>query len=250
MKLKNKVVVITGAAGGIGLALAFGIAREGAQIVLADVDSAALSQAQARLQADGFPCEACRLDVSDEAQVDETVAALVQRFGHIDGWVNSAGITGKTTLMQTECAEFDRILAVNLRGVFLCCRAVARVMTAQGQGAIVNIASVAGRSGGGLMGTSSYAASKGGVIAFTKGIARELAPANVRANTIAPGSIDTPMTTVGRDPASYAKSIEKIPLHRRGGPQELVGAAVLLLSDEGAFIVGATIDINGGSFMY
>ena len=115
---------------------------------------------------------------------------------------------------------------------------------------VVNIASVAAHNGGGLMGTSLYAASKGAVISFSKGIARELAPFGVRVNSIAPASIDTPMTTVGRNPAEYAATIKKIPLGRRGKPEEVVGPAVLLLSDESSFMVGVTLDVNGGVYMY
>lgn len=250
MRLENKVIAVTGGADGIGRALAFGAAREGAAAVLADIDAAKLEQTKSDMRAAGLSCETYRMDASDEEQIEAVVAGLLQKFGRIDGWVNNAGVSGKTALLETSSAEFDKVISVNLKGVFLCCRAVGRVMAGQGHGSIVNIASVAGRSGGGLMGTSVYAASKGGVIAFTKGIARELAPVNVRVNAIAPGSIDTPMTTVGRDPESYAQSLRKIPLRRRGNPEELVGAAVLLLSDESSFMTGATLDVNGGSFMY
>ncbi len=250
MRLQGKVIVITGGADGIGFALANGIAREGATAVIADIDPEKLDRAKETLRASGLACEGYLMDVSDRTAIGRVIDQLLRRFGHIDGWVNNAGISGKTTLLETTDQEFDRILSVNLKGVFLCCQSIAPVMIEQRNGSIVNIASVAGRSGGGLMGTSVYAASKGGVIAFTKGIARELAPSNVRANAVAPGSIDTPMTTVGRDPQSYADSIRKIPLHRRGKPEEIVGGVVFLLSDEASFVVGATLDINGGSFLY
>ena len=250
MRLQDRVIVVTGGADGIGRTLAQKIAEEGATAVIVDINREKLEHTRDELRAMGLSCEAYEMNVTDEGQINQVVDDLAARFGKIDGWVNNAGITGKRPMLETSTEEFDRIMAVNVKGVFLCSKAVARVMVRQGHGSIVNIASVAGKSGGGLMGTSTYAASKGAVIAFTKGIARELAPHQVRANTVAPGSIDTPMTLVGRSPESYAASIRQIPLHRRGTPEDVAGAVILLLSDESAFIVGATLDVNGGSFMY
>lgn len=248
--LTERVVLITGGAMGIGRALAQGCAEEGAAVVITDINEEKLRQAAAELSAAGLRCEAQLMDSTNQAQIEEVLAGVKKKYGRIDGMVNNAGIAGKTAFLETSNEEFDRIININLRSTFLCCRSVARIMVEQGSGSIVNMASIAGKTGGGLMGTSSYAASKGGVIAFSKGIARELAPYNVRVNVIAPGSIDTPMTLINRDPVSYENSLKKIPLHRRGKPEDLVGAAVLLLSDLGAFMVGTTIDVNGGSYMY
>ena len=248
--LTDRVVLITGGAMGIGRALAQGCAEEGAAVVITDINEEKLRQAAAELSAAGLRCEAQLMDSTNQAQIEEVLAGVKKKYGRIDGMVNNAGIAGKTAFLETSNEEFDRIININLRSTFLCCRSVARIMVEQGSGSIVNMASIAGKTGGGLMGTSSYAASKGGVIAFSKGIARELAPYNVRVNVIAPGSIDTPMTLINRDPVSYENSLKKIPLHRRGKPEDLVGAAVLLLSDLGAFMVGTTIDVNGGSYMY
>lgn len=248
--LTDRVVLITGGAMGIGRALAQGCAEEGAAVVITDINEEKLRQTAADLSAAGLRCEAQLMDSTNQAQIEEVLAGVKKKYGRIDGMVNNAGIAGKTAFLETSNEEFDRIININLRSTFLCCRSVARIMVEQGSGSIVNMASIAGKTGGGLMGTSSYAASKGGVIAFSKGIARELAPYNVRVNVIAPGSIDTPMTLINRDPVSYENSLKKIPLHRRGKPEDLVGAAVLLLSDLGAFMVGTTIDVNGGSYMY
>ena len=248
--LTERVVLITGGAMGIGRALAQGCAEEGAAVVITDINEEKLRQTAAELSAAGLRCEAQLMDSTNQAQIEEVLAGVKKKYGRIDGMVNNAGIAGKTAFLETSNEEFDRIININLRSTFLCCRSVARIMVEQGSGSIVNMASIAGKTGGGLMGTSSYAASKGGVIAFSKGIARELAPYNVRVNVIAPGSIDTPMTLINRDPVSYENSLKKIPLHRRGKPEDLVGAAVLLLSDLGAFMVGTTIDVNGGSYMY
>lgn len=248
--LENKVVLITGGAQGLGLAMSKGCAQNGATVIMADINEEKLKDAAAQLQAEGLHCEGVKMNVTDEQQIRDTIHAIVEKYGHLDGVVNNAGITSKVKFLDSTAAEFDRVITLNLRSVYLCCKAAADVMVKQGGGAIVNIASVAARNGGGLMSTSLYAASKGGVISLTKGLARELAPYNVHVNAIAPGSIDTPMTTAGRDPAEYQATIQKMPLHRRGQPEELVGPVVLLLSEAGAFMVGTTLDVNGGSYMY
>lgn len=248
--LSGQVIVITGGAMGIGKALAQGCAESGATVILTDINEKKLKETESELKARGLACEAALMDITDRAQVEALLGGFKKKYGRLDGLINNAGVAGKTAFLETSDQEFDKIIAINLRATFLCCRAAAAIMVEQGRGSIVNMASIAGKTGGGLMGTSTYAASKGGVIAFSKGIARELAPYNVRVNVIAPGSIDTPMTIIGRDPESYQASLKKIPLHRRGKPEELVGAAILLLSEAGSFIVGATIDVNGGSYMY
>lgn len=248
--LEGKVILITGGAQGLGLAMARGCAQSGAKVIMADINGEKLAESAGALQAEGLRCEGVKLDVTDEQQIREVIAAAVEKHGRLDGLVNNAGITSKVKFLESTAEDFDRVINLNLRSVYLCCRAAAEVMAGQGGGAIVNIASVAARNGGGLMSTSLYAASKGGVISLTKGIARELAPYRIRVNAIAPGSIDTPMTTAGRDPAEYEETIRKMPLHRRGRPEELVGPAVLLLSDAGAFMVGTTLDVNGGSYLY
>ena len=219
--LEGKVILITGGAQGLGLAMARGCARSGAKVIMADINGEKLAESAGALQAEGLRCEGVKLDVTDEQQIREVIAAAAEKHGRLDGLVNNAGITSKVKFLESTAADFDRVINLNLRSVYLCCRAAAEVMAGQGGGAIVNIASVAARNGGGLMSTSLYAASKGGVISLTKGIARELAPYHIRVNAIAPGSIDTPMTTAGRDPAEYEETIRKMPLHRRGRPGAL-----------------------------
>jgi len=248
--LTGKVVIVTGGAQGLGYAMAKGCAESGATVAIADINESVLKAAEEALQAEGLSCMALRMDVTDPEQVHTAVDAVVARCGRLDGLVNNAGIASKVAFLDSTVEEFDRVIRVNLRSVYLCCRAAADVMVKQRSGSIVNIASVAARNGGGLMGTSLYAASKGGVLSLTKGLARELAPCGVRVNAIAPGSIDTPMTTAGRDPAEYEATLRRIPLHRRGQPRDIVGAVRLLLSDESAFMVGATLDVNGGSYLY
>ena len=248
--LENKVILITGGAQGLGLAMSKGCAQNGATVVMADINEKKLNEAAMQLQSEGLCCEGVKMDITNEQQIQDTIRAVVDKYGHLDGMVNNAGITSKVKFLDSNVAEFDKVINLNLRSVYLCCKAAADVMVKQGSGAIVNIASVAARNGGGLMSTSLYAASKGAVISLTKALARELAPYNVHVNAIAPGSIDTPMTTAGRDPAEYQATIQKMPLHRRGQPEELAGPVALLLSEAGAFMIGTTLDVNGGSYMY
>ena len=150
------------------------------------------------------------MDKTDTEQVKSIFDLVVKTYGRIDGLVNNAGISSKVSFLNSTISDFDKIINLNLRSVYICSRTAAEYMVKQGGGAIVNIASVAARNGGGLMSTSLYAATKGGVISLTKGMARELAQYKVRVNAIAPGSIDTPMTLVGRDPAEYENTIKKM----------------------------------------
>ena len=248
--LEGKVVLITGGAQGLGLAMSRGCAQSGATVIMADINKEKLDESAEAMKSEGLNCEGVVMDITNEAQINKTIQDIVSKYGHLDGMVNNAGITSKVKFLDSSITEFDKVINLNLRSVYMCCKAAADIMVKQGSGAIVNIASVAARHGGGLMSTSLYAASKGGVISLTKGLARELAPYNVHVNAIAPGSIDTPMTTAGRDPAEYQATIQKMPLHRRGQPEELAGPVVLLLSEAGAFMIGATLDVNGGSYMY
>lgn len=248
--LQGKVVLVTGGAQGLGLAMAKGCAEHGASVVMADINEEKLRASVSELQNEGLPCEGVRMDITSWDEISVTMKEIKQKYGHLDGLINNAGIASKVKFMDSTLQEYDRVMHLNLRSVYMCCRVAAEIMLEQGGGAIINVASVAARNGGGLMGTSLYAASKGGVISLTKGLARELAAYNIRVNAIAPGSIDTPMTTVGRNPEEYQETIKKIPLHRRGRPEELVGPAVLLLSEESSFMVGTTLDVNGGTYMY
>ena len=229
--LEEKIVLITGGAQGLGYAMARGCSHNGATVIMADINEEKLAGSARILQSEGLRCEGMKMDITDEQQIRDTIGEIVKKYGRLDGIVNNAGITSKVKFLESTPEDFDRVIDLNLRSVYLCCRAAAEVMVRQGGGAIVNIASVAARNGGGLMSTSLYAASKGGVISLTKGIARELAP-------------------MGRDPEEYQETIQKMPLHRRGQPEELVGPTVLLLSEAGSFMIGTTLDVNGGSYMY
>ena len=249
MKLAGKVALITGAAKGIGRAIAFGFAQEGVKVVIADIDYRAALNTSNEINDSGKAAFPIEMDVRNKKQVEEAVNQVIEKKGKIDILVNNAGVTGVTRIYNTSDEEWKRIMETNLAGVFYCCRAVIQDMIKRRSGKIINIASIAGKVGGGLLGSSIYAASKAGVIGLSKGMARELATYNINVNTIAPGSIDTDITKKYMTAQQREQSIKRIPLGRRGKPEDIVGAAILLASEESSFITGATIDINGGVLM-
>ncbi len=249
MRLENKVVLITGAARGIGLAIAAGMAREGARVMLTDIDARELGTVRERIQAGGHAAEAFPLDVCDGAAVAGITAEVLRREGRIDVLVNNAGIAAVESFLDTTEERWDAVMAVNLKSVFLCCKAVVPGMIERRSGKIINVASVAAKVGGGLLGTSAYASSKAGVIGLSKGLARELAPYGINVNTIAPGSITTAITRRFMTRQQQEDSVKRIPLGRRGVPEDIVGAAVFLACSESDFMTGATLDINGGTRM-
>jgi len=249
MRLADKIAVVTGAAKGIGKAIAEGMAKEGAFVLISDIDINEATKTADGIKDLGYQAKPLLFDVSDKNQVQQRVDEIIAEFGGVDVLVNNAGVAGVSNIFNTSEEEINRIININLKGVIYCCQAVAKNMAERKYGKIINVSSVAGKIGGGLLGTSIYAASKAGVIGLTKGYAKELAPFGVNVNGIAPGSIDTEITERYLTPEKRLKSIEKIPLGRRGTTKDLVGAAVFLASDESSFITGATIDVNGGSFM-
>jgi 3-oxoacyl-[acyl-carrier protein] reductase len=246
MRLLNKVVLITGAARGIGKAIAIGLALEGARIMLADIDLEEAEAVAAAISKNQGQAEAFRLDVSNKVNVEKAVDLILAKEGRIDVLVNNAGVAGVTAFVDTNDDEWNRIMDINLKGVYYCCKAVVPSMIKQHTGKIINISSVAAKVGGGLLGTSTYAASKAGVIGLSKGLARELAPFGIYVNVIAPGSITTDITRKYLTAEQQADSIKRIPVGRRGNPEDVAGVAVLLASAESDFITGATIDVNGG----
>jgi NAD(P)-dependent dehydrogenase (short-subunit alcohol dehydrogenase family) len=245
MRLQDRIAVVTGAGSGNGRAIAIGMAREGAHVVIADVNQQGAEATAQDISALGRQTLVLKTDVSRVHEIEAMVQAVMERFGRIDILVNNAGVIVRQPLLEITEATWDRILAINLKGVFFCTQAVARVMIRQGQGKIVNIASIAGVRAEPRR--VHYNTSKAGVIMLTKSAAVELAPFHVNVNAIGPGLIETPMTReliADMNQAKYWQ--ENIPWGRIGKPEDLVGAAIFLASDEAEYITGVTIFVDGG----
>jgi 3-oxoacyl-[acyl-carrier protein] reductase len=244
--LEGRVSLVTGASRGIGRAIATAFAAEGAHVVLAARDAAKLAEAVAEIQAKGGKAEALALDVSDRASVEAGVAQVVAAHGRIDHLVNNAGVTRDNLLLRMKDEEWRQVLDTNLTGAFLCTQAVLKPMLKQRSGRIVTITSVVGLAGN--AGQANYAASKAGVIGFTKSVAREVASRGITANAIAPGFIETDMTAAMSEKAREAV-FAAIPLGRVGRPEDVAGAALFLVSDAAAYVTGQVLAVDGGFHM-
>jgi len=243
MRLKNKVSIITGAAQGIGLATALKFAEEGATVVLCDLRPDGVDAALAMVRARGAQAQGFAVNVTDRAGLDAMVAAVKEHYGHIDVLVNNAGITKDARLQKMTLAQFDAVIDVNLRGVFHVTQAVLPVMLAQGSGVILNASSVVGIYGN--FGQTNYAASKFGVIGFTKTWSRELGPKGIRVNAVAPGFVETPILASIPDKVLQQMRAQ-VPMHRLGKPEEIANVYAFLASDEASYVNGAVIEVSGG----
>ena len=246
--LDQHTVIVTGAATGIGQAFAVGAAAQGANVVVADMNAA--DETVALVEAAGGQALALRVDVADDASVRAMADAALRRFGRIDGLVNNAAYFREVTLTPFEDldpAQWDRIFAVNVKGVWQCCKAVMPAMRGRKSGSIVNIASVVAVAG--QPGYLHYVASKGAVLSMTKGLAKECGPHGVRVNVIAPGFVITGATA--NRPIEWQQSFLKArAISREQRPEDLVGTALYLLSDLAGFVSGQTIVVDGGHIMY
>jgi 3-oxoacyl-[acyl-carrier protein] reductase len=246
-RLAGRIALVTGAASGIGKGIAIAFAREGADLVIADqVPEERAAEVIAGVRAQGREALFVRTDVSDERSVQAMAAAALARFGRVDILVNNAGIFTESLIENLSVEDWDRVLNVNLRGVFLCTRALLGQMLERRDGRIINIASQLGYIGGKSVG--HYVASKAGVIGLTKSLAREVATRGVLVNAIAPGPIETPLLASETEEWRSAKLAE-LPIGRFGQVDEVTPTAVLLASADGSYYVGATLGPNGGDVM-
>lgn len=246
MRLKDKVAVITGSAQGIGLAAAELFVAEGARVAVVDVDAAKAEAAARGLDAGRGVCFGLACDVTKSADCEAVVKTVIEKWGRIDVLVNNAGVTKDNLVMRISEADWDFVLDVNLKGTFNFTKAAIRPMMKARYGKIVNLSSVVGLEG--AAGQANYAASKGGVIAMTKSIAREFASRGINANAVAPGFIRTRLTDAIPEEAKK-KLLERILLGRVGEPVDIARAILFLSSDEASYITGHVLSVNGGVYM-
>ncbi len=244
--LENKVAIVTGGARGIGLEIGHQLAEAGAAVVLADVNADHVTEAADRLRDAGYEAIAVTTDVSDEAQVLAMCQQTLEWGGRIDILVNNAGICPMTPVEEITPGEWDLVLGVNLKGMFLCSKAVIPTMRAQGTGKIVNIASSAGQMGGLAVGVH-YSTSKAGTLGLTKSLARILAP-DIQVNAVAPGTTESKMTS-GWGQNTIEGLVKQIPAGRLGHPADVAAAVLFLASDRATYITGQTLSVNGGLLM-
>ena len=243
---EGKIAVITGAARGIGQAIAWNLAKEGADIVLCDIKEEWLAETAEGIKKAGRKVWCFELNVTDTDAVQKAFTDIADTTGRIDILVNYAGITRDGLFMRMSEEDWDAVLSVNLKGTFACTKAVSRIMMKQRSGSIVNIASIIGLMGN--AGQANYAASKGGVISFTKSVAKELASRNIRVNAVAPGFISSKMTDALSEDVRQ-KMLEAIPLSRFGSPNDVADVVSFLAGDRSAYITGEVINISGGMVM-
>lgn len=247
MKLQDRVAIVTGAGRGIGAAIARTLAQEGGKVVVNYSRSAeAAEQVTAEIVAAGGEAIAVQADVADPQQVEALFKAALDRFGRVDILVNNAGITRDKLLLRMSVEDWDAVLNTNLRGAFLCVKAIAPLLLKQKGGVIVNVGSVIGKVG--AAGQINYSASKAGLVGLTKSTAKELGSRNIRVNAVAPGFIETDMTEALKPEAREA-ALKQIPLGRLGTAEDVAQVVAFLCSDAAAYIQGEVIAIDGGLFM-
>ena len=245
LDLSGKVAIVTGASRGIGRAVGVRLAARGAQVIAAARADHA-DGTVAAIQSAGGRAVSVSVDVTDRASVDAVMSGVLEQFGRIDILVNNAGITRDQLLLRMKYEDWDQVIATNLTAAFGCAQAVIRPMIKQRSGRIISISSVVGQTGN--PGQANYAASKAGLIGFSKALAREVASRSITVNVVAPGLIDTDMTRAITDKAQGDWAAQ-IPLGRLGAPDEVAAAVCFLASDEASYITGQVIAVNGGMYM-
>jgi len=242
MEFKDKVAIVTGAARGIGKEIALTLAEAGATVIVADIDIQKTRKVVKKIKSKDRDLIALKVDVSSKKEVFSMADEVIERFSTIDILVNNAGVSCIKPFEELTEEEWDRVMAINLKGVFLCSQAVFPVMKKKKKGSIINIASQAGKSGGILIG-ANYSASKAGVISLTKSLAKYSAQYGITVNAVAPGLIATEMTQ------DFPYDLSTIPLGRLGKPSDVAGAVRFLASEAANYITGETLDVNGGILM-
>jgi 3-oxoacyl-[acyl-carrier protein] reductase len=245
-RFQGKVAVVTGAARGIGLAIARGFASGGARVVLSGRNEGALEEAKARIVSDGGEAVSVRTDVGSEADADQLCGKALEAYGRADILVNNAGVTKDGLLLRMSDEDWDQVLDTNLKGAFHCIRAFARPMIRQRWGRIVNVTSVIGLIGN--AGQANYAASKAGLVGLTKAVAKELASRHITVNAVAPGFIDTAMTEALGEKVREGL-LTQIPMGRLGKAEDVAMAVAFLCSDDAAYVTGQVLTVDGGMVM-
>jgi 3-oxoacyl-[acyl-carrier protein] reductase len=246
LNLKDRVAVVTGGAAGIGEAIARALAAEGCIIFILDRDAAAASKAAAALVESGHQAHSTACDISDAAAVAQAFNEIASRHKRLDILVNAAGMLSTGLVADLPVTEWQRVSQVNVAGLLFCVKAVIPVMTKQRHGRIINIASVSAMRGGGSVGNTLYGTTKASVVALTMGLARELGPAGITVNAIAPAIADTAMTNTALTPETRQKAVARIPLGRLTSVSDIADLALFLASDRASFITGTTIPVDGG----
>jgi len=243
-RLEDRVAIVTGGARGIGKGICFRFADEGAKVAVFDVISGEAKKVAAEIVKSGGAALALKVDITKASEIEKAVKEVVAKFGKVDILVNNAGITRQCKVADMTDEVWDSVVEVNLKGVFLCCRAVIPHMKAQKYGKIVSIASILAQRGGAYY--AHYGATKAGVVSFTQSLAIELGRHNINVNAIGPGIIDTPMSAGDVASELQQSLIKRIPLRRIGTPRDIANAALFLASDEAAYITGQCLYVCGG----